>query len=220
MTHSNDPRIVTFDGDDGWHHPGDAAYPWPRFVCQKGLGAAGATDRRLVCSSVTQVQIMKQWVAATMALGLAASACQSGLSSTVAAPPSQARLEYVNEFKKIDAAGKGHITLEEATAYYGARFAELDKNHDGFLDAEELEPLIPIMNARSGKELLFKLDRNSDNRLSKAEFLVIANWLFQLARSQNELTLADVEKNMPASVPASTKENTNDAKGNPAGKGR
>jgi hypothetical protein len=164
---------------------------------------------------------MKMTVAATMAFCLLAAGCQSGLIGKAAEPASPARLEFVTEFKRIDASGKGHITMEEATAYYNARFTELDKNGDGFLDAQELEPLIPIMNARSGKELLFKLDRNSDNKLSKPEFQVIVNWLFQLARSQNELTLADVEKNMPAAAPPSTKDYTKDSPaGNPAGKGR
>jgi Secreted protein acidic and rich in cysteine Ca binding region len=164
---------------------------------------------------------MKMTVAATMAFCLLAAGCQSGLIGKAAEPASPARLEFVTEFKRIDASGKGHITMEEATAYYNARFTELDKNGDGFLDAQELEPLIPIMNARSGKELLFKLDRNSDNKLSKPEFQVIVNWLFQLARSQNVLTLADVEKNMPAAAPPSTKDYTKDSPaGNPAGKGR
>ena len=61
------------------------------------------------------------------------------------------------------------------------------------------------MNAQSAKELLFRLDRNSDNKLSRPEFLVIVNWLFQLASSPYELALGDVEKGMPASVPAATK---------------
>jgi hypothetical protein len=56
-----------------------------------------------------------------------------------------------------------------------------------------------------------KLDRDSDNRVSRAEFLVLANWLFQLASSPNELALADVERNMPASVPASTKKDSDDS---------
>lgn len=65
--------------------------------------------------------------------------------------------------------------------------------------------MIPVMNARSGKELLFKLDRNSDNKLSRSEFLVIVNWLFQLAGSQDELALGDVERNLPATVPVAAK---------------
>jgi Ca2+-binding EF-hand superfamily protein len=82
-------------------------------------------------------------------------------------------------------------TPNEATAYYSNRFTELDSNGDGFLDAKELEPLIPVMNAQSAKELLFKLDRNSDNKLSRPEFLVIVNWLFQLASSPYELADGD-----------------------------
>ena len=152
---------------------------------------------------------MKLTTATAIALCLEAVACQSGLGGK-APEPDPARLEYVAEFKRIDSGHKGRITMEEATAYYNARFTELDKNRDGFLDAHELEALIPIMNARSGTELLFKLDRNSDNKISRSEFLVIANWLFQLASSPNELALGDVEKNLPASVPASTK-NTPDA---------
>ena len=143
--------------------------------------------------------------AVCLVLCMAATACQSDSGGNTGPAPSPERLEYITEFKKIDAAGKGRITMEQATAYYGARFAELDKNGDGFLDANELESLIPVMGARSGKELLFKLDRNSDNKISRSEFLVIANWLFQLASSGNELALGDVEKGMRASVPASTK---------------
>jgi len=143
--------------------------------------------------------------ATMMAVALAVAGCQAGVNEQASRPPSPERLEYINEFKKIDKANRGRITLEEATAYYSARFTELDRNHDGFLDERELEPLIPIMNARSAKELLLKLDRNSDNKLSRTEFLILTNWLFQLASSPNELALGDVETNFPASVPTTTK---------------
>jgi Ca2+-binding EF-hand superfamily protein len=148
--------------------------------------------------------------ATTMALALAVAGCQAGVSEKASEPPSPERLQYINEFKKIDKANRGTITLEEATAYYSARFTELDRNHDGFLDEHELEPLIPIMNTRSARELLLKLDRNSDNRLSRKEFLILANWLFQLASSPNELALGDVETNLPATVPATTKKEPTD----------
>jgi hypothetical protein len=140
---------------------------------------------------------------------LALSGCQTDVGK---APDtfSEARLEYLREFKKIDTANKGRITMEEATAYYNARFTELDKNRDGYLDARELEPLIPIMNSKSAGELVQKLDRNSDNRLSRAEFLVLANWLFQLASSPNELALGDVERNLPATVPQTPKKDAAD----------
>ena len=148
--------------------------------------------------------------AATLAICIMLAGCQAGADGQTAEPLSPTRLEYVREFKKIDTANKGRITMDEAIAYYSARFAELDKNHDGYLDAKELEPLLPIMNAQTTRELLLKLDRNSDNRLSRTEFLVLANWLFQLASSPSELALGDVERNMPATVPASTKKDSND----------
>jgi len=141
--------------------------------------------------------------AAAVMLSLAAAACHSGNATGSGEPVSSARAEYIAEFKKIDRAGKGRITLDEATAYYEARFSELDKNGDGRLELAELEPLIPVMNAKSARELLSKLDRDSDNTVSRAEFLVIVNWLFQLARNPQELTLEDVERNAPASVASS-----------------
>ena len=152
---------------------------------------------------------MRLAAATALALCLTALGCQTGLVEK-AAEPSPERLEYIREFKKIDSAGKGHITIDQATAYYSARFTELDRNHDGFLDERELEAIVPIMNARSGRELLLKLDRNSDNRLSRSEFLVLANWLFQLASNPNELALGDVERNMPATIPPPTPKDAKD----------
>jgi hypothetical protein len=157
-----------------------------------------------------RVERMRFTAATAVALYLAVTGCQTGLGNQTAEPPSATRLEYIREFKKIDAANKGLITLDQATAYYNARFTELDKNRDGYLDAKELEAIVPIMNAQTAKELLLKLDRDSDNRVSRSEFLVLANWLFQLASRPNELALADVERNMPASVPASTKKDSTD----------
>jgi Ca2+-binding EF-hand superfamily protein len=154
---------------------------------------------------------MRFTAATAMALYLTVAGCQSGLGDQTAEPPSPTRLEYIREFKKIDATNKGRITFDEATAYYSARFTELDKNRDGYLNAKEIEAILPIMNSQSANELMLKLDRDSDNRVSRAEFLVLANWLFQLASSPNELALADVERNMPASVPASTKKDSDDS---------
>jgi hypothetical protein len=93
--------------------------------------------------------------------------------------PSPERHEHVSQFKKIDTVGIGHITLHQANAYYCRLFSQLDLNSDGYLDARELEPLPPIMGAKSAPDLLAKLDRNSDNKVSRTEFLAISNWLFQ-----------------------------------------
>jgi len=105
----------------------------------------------------------------------------------------------VSQFKNIDKANKGQISLDQATAYYTTLFTELDKNRDGFLDVRELEPVVPVMGAKTAEDLVVKLDRNSDNKLSRPEFVVIANWLFQLTRSGNDLTLQEVQRNLPVS---------------------
>ena len=107
--------------------------------------------------------------------------------------PSSDTLEYVGQFRKVDTAGKGTITLDQATGYYSQLFTQLDINHDGFLTAQELQPMVPLMRAKTGDELLSMLDRNGDGKLSQKEFLVIANWLFQRAKSGDQMTLADAE---------------------------
>ena len=131
--------------------------------------------------------------AGAFALCLAVVGCQSGLGGAPA-KPSAARSPFVAEYKKIDAAGRGRITLEQATTYYSDLFTQLDKNGDGLLDANELEAMLPAMDAKSGQEIVLKFDKNGDKNLSRSEFLVIVNWLFQLATSPSELALGDVER--------------------------
>ena len=127
--------------------------------------------------------------------------CQPGTIANVNAEPSAERLEYITQFKNIDTPNRGFITLDQATAYYDNLFAQLDKNGDGYLDAAELKVLLPIMQAKTGAELLTKLDRNVDGKVSRSEFLVIVNWLFQLASSSDRLTLEDTQKGAPPSAP-------------------
>ena len=62
--------------------------------------------------------------------------------------------------------------------------------------------ILPAMGAKSGKELLLKLDRNGDNKVSRSEFLVITNWLFEFASSPTELALGDLERGPVTSAPA------------------
>jgi hypothetical protein len=118
--------------------------------------------------------------------------CQAGLGGSPSQPAS-GRLPYIAEFKRIDSANNGRITMEQAVAYYHKRFMELDKNGDHFLDMSELEAGLPLMDATSGKELVTRLDRNSDGRLSEAEFMVVANWLFQLSSNPTEMKLKDAQ---------------------------
>jgi len=115
-------------------------------------------------------------------------------------PPTPERMEYITQFKTIDKAGKGQISLDEANAYYSARFNELDRNRDGFLDAGELQAFVPVMGATTGSALLVKLDRNADNKVSRQEFLTVSNWLFQLARTPTAMSLEEAEKGVSVSA--------------------
>jgi EF-hand domain pair len=144
--------------------------------------------------------VRKLAIAVAVAQCVAMASCQSGQGPKVDEAPSADRLEFVSQFKKIDAAGKGLIAMEQATAHYNIVFTGLDKNGDGFLDVNELQPLLPIMGAKTAAELMAKLDRNGDNKLTRKEFLVITSWLFQLASGRTEMTLQEAEKGVPPSM--------------------
>ena len=138
--------------------------------------------------------------AAAIAQGLVLGGCQAGLGGATA-QPSSLKLSFIAEFKKIDSAGKSRITMDQAVSYYSGLFSQLDKKWDGFLDAQELEAKLPALDAKSGKELVLEFDRNSDGKLSRSEFLVMTNWLFQLARSQTHLsTVADNSRALRSSI--------------------
>src|SRR5437879_4199118 len=102
---------------------------------------------------------------------LVIASCQAGLGGH-APEPAAGRQPFIAEFKRVDTAGKGSITMDQAVDYYRNRFRELDRNGDRFLDVSELDAAVPIMDATSGKELVLKLDRNSDGKLSEEEFVV------------------------------------------------
>jgi hypothetical protein len=169
-------------------------------VCDGGIRAAVGKGADVKTRLEVGSAVRKLAIAAAVAQCLAIVACQSGQGTKIDEPPSADRLEFVSQFKKIDAAGKGLITIEQAAAHYNIVFTGLDKNGDGFLDVAELQPLLPIMGAKTAAELMAKLDRNGDNKLTRKEFLVITSWLFQLASGRTEMTLQEAEKGVPSSM--------------------
>lgn len=126
-------------------------------------------------------------------------ACQATPGPVAPSAPSPERLEFITQFTNIDTANKGMITLEQAKAHYAEVFRKLDTNRDGFLSVSEVQPLMPVMAARSSEELVARLDRNGDNKLTLAEFQVINSWLFRLSRDPNSLSREEVEHGFAAS---------------------
>jgi hypothetical protein len=150
--------------------------------------------------SFSETGALRSWLAGgarylgSLSLVLLCAACSVGAEGPKG---DVGREAFISEFRRIDASGRGKITLEEARAYYARRFLEIDRNRDNFLTPDELAPELPFINAQRPADLLGRLDRNGDGRLSLIEFQIAANWLFQLART-DVLTLQDVMENMPA----------------------
>lgn len=108
--------------------------------------------------------------------------------------PSETDNEVLAAFQAIDTAHAGQLTRQQVDDYFKQRFAELDRNKDGFLDKDELQGRASILGMKSGADMLFRLDMNSDGRLSLAEFMALSNYLF--VRDENRdgiLTLTEVK---------------------------
>jgi hypothetical protein len=121
--------------------------------------------------------------------------------------PSQQDLDCLAAFQMIDTAGKGQLTRAEVDGYFKQRFAELDRNHDGFLDETEAAGAVPVFGMKTGANMVFRLDINGDGKLSQDEFLRLSNYLF--TRDDNRdgiLTLAEV-KTPPADTYMAPREN-------------
>jgi hypothetical protein len=148
-----------------------------------------------------------------LCLGLLLSGCSHQGPGGSSRQPSAQSLAYVTEFKKIDQANTGRITMDQATAYYTRIFSELDTAKRGYLGATELSALVPMMGAETPEALLSRLDNKGDGKITLAEFLIIPNWLFQKARSSpTVLTLEDVT--------AAAKESADSKPGGRHGSGR
>ena len=132
--------------------------------------------------------------------------------------PSETDLECLAAFQLIDATNSGRLTRQQVDDYFKQRFAELDRNRDGFLDKDELRGVVPILGMTSPVNMMFRLDINGDGKLSLDEFLKLANYLF--VRDENNdgvLTLTEVKTPPVTSfVPVGKKSPGFDA-GNPAG---
>ena len=129
----------------------------------------------------------------TLVLALALAGCD-GRPLLYSLAPSRLDLQVLALFQTIDAGSKGQLTRAEVDDYFKRRFAQLDTNHDGFLDETEAAGALPLMGMTSGSNMVFRLDINGDGKLSPEEFGRLANYLFTRDANRNGvLTLAEVK---------------------------
>jgi Ca2+-binding EF-hand superfamily protein len=104
----------------------------------------------------------------------------------------------------IDANKKGKISKEEWVAYHTRMFKALDKDGDGFLEAEEFygHPK-PVDFATGGysraletKQMFGRIDANGDGKVSLEEYLKFQNEVFGMMDTgkKGELTAGDFIK--------------------------
>ncbi len=72
--------------------------------------------------------------------------------------------------KQLDANKDGTVTLDEFLKPKSDRFAELDKNGDGFLDAGELSARMQQKAGQRQRMMMARLDGDGDGKVTKDEF--------------------------------------------------
>ena len=110
----------------------------------------------------------------------------------------------------IDADKDGSVSKEEWVAYQERVFVALDKNKDGFLEAEEFYgpananviPFATLAYAHGlmSKEMFGKIDTKGDGKVSKDEYLAFQMKIFDMmdAHKKQQLGVADFIVQKPA----------------------
>lgn len=103
----------------------------------------------------------------------AAAAAQSQVALPSASASAEARQRFEQEveahFKETDKNGDGKVTRDEATSVASERFAEMDTNKDGSLDAVEIAVSAERDIQRRAGDRIRELDRNGDGKLTRDE---------------------------------------------------
>lgn len=94
--------------------------------------------------------------------------------------------------QKYDANHNGSLSLQEATTAAEARFAALDPDHDGTIDAKEAIP------AKISTKDFKGVDPDKDNLLQKDEYLNLVQQKFAVADTAHNGELTSKELNSKA----------------------
>jgi len=157
---------------------------------------------------------------ALAALSLAGASAIGWLSSSYTPASAQASVIYPtqgymdglmtkDQLSLIDTDNDGSVSREEWMAYQGRFFDALDKNKDGFLDADEFfrsasDNVIPFAtlgysHGLMTKPMFGKIDANHDGKISKQEFVDYQMKVFDHMDKQKtqQLNIAEVLAGKP-----------------------
>lgn len=151
--------------------------------------------------------------ALTTLLSLCAVACSAANAEDMvlyATPGYIEGLRTKEMMHMIDADKDGTVSKDEWIAYQERVFVALDKNNDGFLEADEFygpasANVIPFAtlgyaHGLMSKEMFGKLDAKGDGRVSKSEYLAFQMKIFDMmdAHNKQQLGVADFIVQKPA----------------------
>ncbi|WP_296953197.1 EF-hand domain-containing protein [uncultured Massilia sp.] len=120
----------------------------------------------------------------SLVAGLLAAALCAPSPGALAQPSGQPGRQFARMLDNVadaDANQDGRIVREEWTAWRAARFARMDRNHDGQLSADDIPAM--LRGGRQGAQfdqLVRALDANGDGRLDRDEFVAgtrLFDWL-------------------------------------------
>jgi Ca2+-binding EF-hand superfamily protein len=96
---------------------------------------------------------------------------------------------------KADANGDGIITKAEFTAARAKMFERLDRNHDGYVTKDDT-PRFSLRQSSNGErmqEMMLMMDKDSDGRISRDEFVNSPSLLFERADTNHDGQLDSAE---------------------------
>src|SRR4051812_30583965 len=108
-----------------------------------------------------------------MAILMACITLNSGCMMAARAVAQQRQPDPAKVFDSADTNGDGVVTREEFQAARERLFGRLDRNGDGFIDADDLSGRMAGRQKSQKRlaELVSQLDKDGDGRVSKPEFV-------------------------------------------------